>query len=546
LVSILPQKRLSTAFSKTKKTRNLTKPASFFAILLLVLAFYASISNASTINFDSVSFSPQITCSMFTGNGTLFAGDNNYTLYRSDDNGATFTIAYRFTNQTNSTGGFTGYFMMLFIDSKNNIFVSIPGTNRLYRSGSFGLNFTEVLRTNSTIYDGYYVAMSEDSSGNLYTTTYSNNDSDYPQTFKSADGGVTWKTIILCSVPHMHNVIVNPNNGYLYVVSGEYGEGNLHGNADSERIFRSIDGGATWKIIIERNMTSPKIYAVLQFDGNWTYIASDMANATNFIDRFYDDGIIGKTLNGTGTTAVVQRVYTSPANDGTLPFISTCWFNNSMIFSTSVEFTNGTARIILSKDGLTWNTIKSVNYTSLQHHCNMLTSNPKDRLFGSDGPNANFVIINQPDPVPTPTPSPSPSPTSTPSPSPTPTPTPEEPSPTATPTPTPTSAPSPIPNPTTTPTPTPAAPTTTTTTPTITTIRPSPKPSSTASPKPSAEPTAEPATSPTLNMFNPMLRLGFFSIDLLSLAVMVIITLVMIAASTTFMKRRQINQQMKT
>jgi hypothetical protein len=401
-------------FSKSLiKTKNLKKTVSFAAILLMVLACFVSVGMASTFNSDQLSFAPQIVCSAFSGNGTLFAGDNNYTFYRSDDNGTSFNLAYKFPAQTNSTSGFAGYTMMLFVDSNNHIFVSIPTTNRLYRSVDFGSTFTEVLKTNSTINDGFYVAMTEDQSGNLYTSTYSNNDSNYPQTFKSTDGGATWKTIITCQVVHMHNVKVNPNNGYLYVICGEYGD-NIHGNVDAERVFRSKDGGATWKILIERNTTSPKIYATMQFDGNYVYLGSDMAFTTNFIDRFYDDGVIGMYLNGTGTLAAVQRVYTSPASDGALPFISAIRFNQSLVFSSTVEFTVGTARIISSADGLTWSTIKAVNYTSVQHHCNMLTSNPNDVLVGSDGVNANYRIANIPDPVVTSTPTPSYSPSPTP------------------------------------------------------------------------------------------------------------------------------------
>ena len=405
---------------------------------------------ASTINSGKIAFAPQIVTSTFSGNGTLFAGDTNYTLYRSDDNGSSFRLAYTFPSQTNDTTGFTGYVMMLFIDSKDNIFVSIPGTNRLYRSTNFGLAFTEVLRTNGIYNGGYYVAMTEDASGNLYTTTYCNSDIDYPQTFKSTDGGATWKSIVVCSVVHMHNVKVNPNNGYLYIVCGEYAEGNSHGSIDAEKVFRSTDGGTTWALMVDRNSTSPTVYAVMQFDGNWVYIGSDMAYAVNFIDRFYDDGAVGKDMYGNGTTVAIQRVYTSPASDGALPFISACWYNHTLFFSSSVEFTGGTARIISSTDGLTWNTIKTVSYTPINHHCNMLTSNPKDVMVSSDGPNANFVVLTEPDPAPTPSPTPAPTPTTTPSPTASPKPSlppTKEPVPTPTPIPTPRETPI-IPSPT--------------------------------------------------------------------------------------------------
>ena len=78
-------------------------------------------------------------------NGTLFAGDNDYTLYRSDDNGATFRQVYQFPLQPNPNSAVTGYVWTIFIDSTNNLFISIPGTNRMYRSANWGTSFRQVL-----------------------------------------------------------------------------------------------------------------------------------------------------------------------------------------------------------------------------------------------------------------------------------------------------------------------------------------------------------------------------------------------------------------
>jgi hypothetical protein len=387
---------------------------SFSVILLLAAAAFVTIGLGNTIESQKLVFTPQIVCSTFTGNGTLFAGDNNYTLYRSDDNGTSFRLICQFPNQTSNTDGFTGYTMMLFIDSKNDVFVSIPGTSRLYKSDNFGANFTESLKANATDNDGFYVAMTEDKVGNLYTTTYCNSEAIYPQTYMSSDNGKTWVAIAVCSVAHMHNVKVNPSNGYLYIVCGEYVVGgNSHGNVDAERIYRSTDEGKTWVLMIERNMTNPKIYATMVFNGSWVYLGSDMANATNFIDRFYDDGIVGKYVNDTGSPVNVERVFTTSVSDGALPFVSACWFNNSIVFSSSVEFSSGTSRILSSNDGLNWSTIKTVSYVTSQHHCNMLTSNPTNVIIGSDGSNANFELVLKPDPTPTPSPSPVTSPSTT-------------------------------------------------------------------------------------------------------------------------------------
>jgi hypothetical protein len=63
-----------------------------------------------------------------------------------------------------------------------------------------------VLKTNGTQNDGFFIGITEDSLGNLYTVTYCNSDIDYPQALKSTDGGNTWIRIASCSVIHMHNI----------------------------------------------------------------------------------------------------------------------------------------------------------------------------------------------------------------------------------------------------------------------------------------------------------------------------------------------------
>jgi len=72
--------------------------------------------------------------SYFASNGTLFAGDINYNLYRSDDNGFTFRLIYQFSTPQNPVTSIAGYVWTIFVDSRNNLFVSIPCSNRLYRS----------------------------------------------------------------------------------------------------------------------------------------------------------------------------------------------------------------------------------------------------------------------------------------------------------------------------------------------------------------------------------------------------------------------------
>ena len=158
--------------------------------LLVSLCIIVLLSSAIILNFQArasidqllitpvPSFSGQMYSSTFARNGTLFAGDNSYNLYRSDDNGSSFRLIYQFPTQFNPTSMVTGFVWNIFVDSRNYVFVSIPGTNRLYRSTNFGSSFSQVLNTNGTQNDGFYIALTEDSTRNLYSATYSN--SIYP------------------------------------------------------------------------------------------------------------------------------------------------------------------------------------------------------------------------------------------------------------------------------------------------------------------------------------------------------------------------------
>ena len=355
-------------------------------------------------------FPGQMCASVFAANGTLFAGDSNYKLYRSDDGGATFRQIYLLPSQPSPVSDIKGYVLMIFIDSRGYIFVSIPGTNRLYRSVDFGVSFAEVLATGGSRNDGFYIAMTEDSQGSLYAATYGY--STYPQSpplMKSSDGGVNWTAIRRFSAVHLHNVKFNPANGYLYVVTGEWTNG--FNNQESERIFRSKDLGATWSIAVNRPQENQSqgstVYNPMIFNGNSVYIGSDQAYKYNWIDRFQDDG-----SNGSFTP---QRVYNF-TQDGYFPVYSAAWLGSTMLFSSTPEFYNGTSRIVASDDGFNWQIIKSTAVSLAQHHTGILTANPKGAVFYSDGPGLTYSITQQ---TPPPTATPTPPPTETPAPEPT-------------------------------------------------------------------------------------------------------------------------------
>jgi hypothetical protein len=386
-----------------KKIRKIVISATLIAIVLfcslLIFNMEAGASISDDLQITTVSsFSAQMFSSYFAPNGTLFAGDINYNLYRSDDYGATFRLIYQFPKPDNPATMVTGYVWNIFVDSRNNIFVSIPCTNRLYRSTNFGASFSTVLNTNGTQNDGFYIAITEDNQGNLYTATYCNSIyPNLPALLKSTNGGTNWRVIYQASAVHFHNVKFNPSNGYLYASTGEWAPG--YNNYDRERVYRSKDLGQTWTVVVERTTQGEQygntIYLPMLFDGNYVYLGTDQAYQPNWIDRFYD--------TGANTVFQPQTVYNFPS-DSNFPVISAVWLGNTMLFSSTAEFYEGTERIVASRDGVNWEIIKEDYVTQNLHHTNMLTYNPQGTVFGSNGPGKTFAITQktvQPTPTPT-------------------------------------------------------------------------------------------------------------------------------------------------
>jgi photosystem II stability/assembly factor-like uncharacterized protein len=62
--------------------------------------------------------------------------------------------------------------------------------------------------------------------------------------YKSTDGGKTWKNVGLEKTRHISDVIVHPNNPDIVYVAAQ---GTVHGPSAERGIYKSVDGGATWK-----------------------------------------------------------------------------------------------------------------------------------------------------------------------------------------------------------------------------------------------------------------------------------------------------------
>ncbi|MDX2034133.1 MAG: glycosyl hydrolase [Blastocatellia bacterium] len=93
--------------------------------------------------------------------------------------------------------------------------------------------------------------------------------------YKSTDAGKTWKRMGLEQTRHISRILIDPRNPNLVLVAAQ---GALYGNSPQRGIYKSTDGGATWKNVLfvddktgaaelSMDMTNPRIlYAAM-----WEY-----------------------------------------------------------------------------------------------------------------------------------------------------------------------------------------------------------------------------------------------------------------------------------
>ena len=65
--------------------------------------------------------------------------------------------------------------------------------------------------------------------------------------YKSTDAGKTWKKIGLESSQHISRIVVDPKNPNIVIVAAQ---GALYSKSKERGLFKSIDGGATWKNVL--------------------------------------------------------------------------------------------------------------------------------------------------------------------------------------------------------------------------------------------------------------------------------------------------------
>jgi hypothetical protein len=282
------------------------------------------------------------------GKGNVFVGCN-YGVFKSADNGQSFTLVFTIPPQPNPWALMAGRIWCVYVDSRDYVFVSAISTNRLYRSTDGGTSFVEVLNLNRTNNDGGIINMDEDELGGLYACEYGADKS--ARLFESSSGGNpgSWSSIRDFDTRHLHNVRMNPFNDWLYVATSE--DSGL-GDTESRSVFRSKDHGASWTRVVQQS-GSLSGFVAMQFCSDWVVLGEDNAGQYSSIDRFRDDG--------SSQVFTTQTVWTNPSITN---FYGGTKLGDHLVFATGRENHDGTLYVLESTDGQNWCVVDSLNTSS--------------------------------------------------------------------------------------------------------------------------------------------------------------------------------------
>lgn len=149
-----------------------------------------------------------------------------------------------------------------FRGGRSNAVCGVKGNSQIYYTGYTGGGLWKTKDAGiswTNISDGYFktgsvgdIAVSDSDPNTIYVgmgehairgvmTTYGDG------IYKSTDGGKTWKNMGLEKTRHISDVIIHPTNPDIVYVAAQ---GPAHGVGEERGIYKSVDGGVTWKKIL--------------------------------------------------------------------------------------------------------------------------------------------------------------------------------------------------------------------------------------------------------------------------------------------------------
>lgn len=133
------------------------------------------------------------------------------------------------------------------VDLKNNIVYAGGASGGVWKSQSGGITWTPIFDKENTQSIGA-IAVNQVNPAEIWVGTGEGNPRNSQNfgegIFKSIDGGKTWKCMGLKASKAIHRIIINPHNSDIVYVAGI---GSSFGPNDERGVFKTTDGGKTWK-----------------------------------------------------------------------------------------------------------------------------------------------------------------------------------------------------------------------------------------------------------------------------------------------------------
>ena len=205
--------------------------------------------------------------------GDLLAGWHG-SLHVSRDRGKSFSLMHEFPDEEriNTT--------LVHEDSRGFIYFSARDKGRLHCSTDGGQTFSVVLDGIGGSIRGF----SEDADGRLYAGGYSRQG---PARLYVSDNGTSWKCTYEWDARHIHDVRVNLENGWLYVVVGE---GTPKKTPFSHSVYRSMDRGLSFIRVVAPAHKNRPLFLPINFSGSTVILGTDHSEGGNYIALFEDTG----------------------------------------------------------------------------------------------------------------------------------------------------------------------------------------------------------------------------------------------------------------
>jgi photosystem II stability/assembly factor-like uncharacterized protein len=166
------------------------------------------------------------------------------------------SVHYRNVGPTRQSGRFVDFAVY---DKKPSVFYAALASGGLWKTINNGITFEPVFDNNGTISIGD-IAIDQNNPDLVWVGTGEANNSRTAYygdgVYKSADGGKTWNNVGLKESHHIGRIVINPKNSDNVFVAAA---GHLYSDNNDRGLYKTADGGKTWKKILDINTRGKQI-----------------------------------------------------------------------------------------------------------------------------------------------------------------------------------------------------------------------------------------------------------------------------------------------